>query len=144
MEGEYITYLPHRQPLHPFNAPALNFTQDSTAKGLYQNLVAEHLKMDFLQHYSATSYAIISLHRRTTNEIDKTVGAQIFLWIESIWSRPVVGRSILYLSRSLRNSQSSRNLAQILRVEVRLEMVYGNDASNVHGTLSTFKKSEWD
>ena len=60
MEGEYITYLPHRQPLHPFNAPALNSTQDSTEKGLYQNMVSEHLKMDFLQHYSHTSYAIIS------------------------------------------------------------------------------------
>ena len=46
--------------LQPFDAPALNLSQDSTSKGLYQTLVAEHLKMDFLQHYSATSYAIIS------------------------------------------------------------------------------------
>ena len=60
MEGEYITYLPHRQALHPFNGPATNFTQDFTKKGLYQNMVSEHLKMDFLQHYSHTAYAIIS------------------------------------------------------------------------------------
>ena len=60
MEGEYITYLPHRQPLHPFNGPAPNSTQDSTKKGLYQNMVSEHLKMDFLQHYSHTAYSIIS------------------------------------------------------------------------------------
>ena len=59
-EGEYITFLPHRMALHPFDAPAFNFTQDTTTKGLYQSLVAEHLKMDFLQHYSSTSYAIIS------------------------------------------------------------------------------------
>ena len=60
MEGEYITYLPHRQALHPFNGPATNFTQDFTKKGLYQNMVSEHLKMDFLQHYSHTAYSIIS------------------------------------------------------------------------------------
>ena len=52
--------MPKFQHSEPLCAPAFNFTQDATTKGLYQSLVAEHLKMDFLQHYSSTSYSIIS------------------------------------------------------------------------------------
>ena len=118
--------------LHPFDAPALNLTQDSTSKGLYQILVTDHLNMYFLQHFSATSYAIISnlanapvspsfdsnshrfMHCGATYEVDTTAGAQIFLLIKSVGSRPVVGRSILYLSHPIGDSETCRNNTKTL------------------------------
>ena len=60
IEGEYVTYLPQKMVLKPSNAYYDNATQDLSPKGLYQSLVAEHMKLDFFHHYSTTSYAIIS------------------------------------------------------------------------------------
>ena len=52
IEGDYFKYLP------PSNTYYDKVTQDISPKGLYQTLVAKHLKLDFLHHFSATSYAI--------------------------------------------------------------------------------------
>ena len=52
MEGDYVTDLPDRQALHPFDATALNLTQDSTSKELYKTLVAEYIfRTTFLCHF---------------------------------------------------------------------------------------------
>ena len=82
------------------------------------------------------------LHRRTANETDETAGAQVFLRSEFNRSRSTVGIGFRYLSHSLRTSQSSRNFAQIMHIEVRLEMVNCNGASDIHGALSALKESK--
>ena len=38
IEGEYITYLPQRIALKPFDAPTLNLSQDSTQKRIISNI----------------------------------------------------------------------------------------------------------